>query len=178
MVEFDLPPPDLGKETGSLSPRIDWYVIDTRMPLRQVYQHQSDVSVAAEAKLQARVGEVVKEARLDGIRPMPIERLLAYLGYDMNTPIIGRAEAVDNTALMRLIAPRRTVEAPAKPAAADTMKAERKADQPKAEEMKDEAGEDQPKPRAKSKLRGKAAAKKKKQAEGEDNDSGGAEPKE
>ena len=28
IVEFDLPPPDLGKETGDLTPRIDWYVID------------------------------------------------------------------------------------------------------------------------------------------------------
>ncbi|HEX3450299.1 MAG TPA: hypothetical protein VHS97_18740, partial [Isosphaeraceae bacterium] len=30
-IDFDLPPADLGKETGTLSPRIDWYVIDNRM---------------------------------------------------------------------------------------------------------------------------------------------------
>ena len=34
VVDFDLPPTDLGKETGTLSPRIDWYVIDDRSPLR------------------------------------------------------------------------------------------------------------------------------------------------
>ena len=32
------------------------------------------------------MGEVIKEARMSGIRPMPIERLLVYLGYDMNSP--------------------------------------------------------------------------------------------
>ena len=34
VVDFDLPPVDLGKETGALAPRIDWYVIDDRMPIR------------------------------------------------------------------------------------------------------------------------------------------------
>ena len=33
---------------------------------------------------------------MNGIRPMTIERLLAFLGYDMNAPIVGRAEAVDS----------------------------------------------------------------------------------
>ena len=36
-VDFDLPPADLGKETGILSPRIDWYVTDDRTPLRDTY---------------------------------------------------------------------------------------------------------------------------------------------
>ena len=34
VIDFDLPPPDVGQETGVLSPRIDWYVIDARGPLR------------------------------------------------------------------------------------------------------------------------------------------------
>ena len=34
LVEFDLPPSDVGQETGEMSPRIDWYVIDARPPLR------------------------------------------------------------------------------------------------------------------------------------------------
>ena len=37
VVDFDLPPVDLGKETGALAPRIDWYVIDDRMPLRDEF---------------------------------------------------------------------------------------------------------------------------------------------
>ena len=41
-VDFDLPPQDLGKESGTLSPRIDWYVTDDRMPLRDTYNKQSN----------------------------------------------------------------------------------------------------------------------------------------
>ncbi len=45
VVDFDLPPADLGKETGTLSPRIDWYVIDDRMPLRDIFTCENgDVS--------------------------------------------------------------------------------------------------------------------------------------
>ncbi len=100
VVDFDLPPLDVGKETGTLSPRIDWYVIDDRMPIRDAYQREVGRLTSSQAsKLERRVGEVIKEARLNGIRPMPIERLLAFLGYDMNAPIIGRAEAVNPGAL-------------------------------------------------------------------------------
>lgn len=106
VVEFDLPPPWIGKETGQLSPRIDWYVTDDRIPLRDVYRPRSEPIVADEAKLAARVGQVTKEARADGIRPMPIERLLSYLGYDINTPVVGRAEAVNQRAIQRLLAPK------------------------------------------------------------------------
>ena len=87
-VDFDLPPADLGKESGVLSPRIDWYVTDERVPLRDTFnQKNSGVEVAQEL-LNKRVGAVIKEARLNGIRPMTIERLLAFLGYDMNTPVV------------------------------------------------------------------------------------------
>jgi len=165
VVEFDLPPADLGKETGTLSPRIDWYVIDTRMPLRDAYIKESDVSTAAASKLETRVGEVIREARLNGIRPMPIERLLAYLGYDLNAPVIGRAEAVDTRALQSLTAPRRPTETQAKPAG-ETMKAE----QPKAEEAASEetkAERPQAKPKSKAATRAKAKAFLKKKAEDE-----------
>ncbi len=91
VVDFDLPPPDVGKETGKLSPRIDWYVTDERMPLREVYAGKGGREVCSkQTALAKRMGEVIKEARLDGIRPMPIERLLAFLGYDMNKPVLGR----------------------------------------------------------------------------------------
>jgi hypothetical protein len=85
LVEFDLPPPNVGDETGTLKPRIDWYVVDARLPLRGAPPEQ--------AKPPKRVGEVVKEARLMGIRPMTIERLLAFLGHDMNAQAPGQAEA-------------------------------------------------------------------------------------
>jgi len=149
VIDYDLPPPELGKETGTLTPRIDWYVIDTRVPLRDTYiAKTAAVEVAAE-KLNQKMGEVVKEARLNGIRPLPIERLLAFLGYDMNAPHPGRPEGVNLDAIRRLTAPRRTGEQVAKPAA-ESKTSETKAD---SDEMKDE------KPKAATKK--KAQAKKK-----------------
>ena len=38
---------------------------------------------------------------------MPVGRLLAYLGYDMGTPIVGRTEAVNTPAMRRLVEPRK-----------------------------------------------------------------------
>jgi hypothetical protein len=75
-IDFDLPPPDVGQEAGTLMPVIDWYVTDDR--------------TRPEAQFAKRMGQVIKEARFDGIRPMPIGRLLASLGYDMRKPVSGR----------------------------------------------------------------------------------------
>jgi RNA polymerase sigma factor (sigma-70 family) len=83
-IEFDLPPIAVGKEKGQLSPRIDWYVVDDRPPPR-----------GPQATPEQRVREVTKEARLNGIRPMTIARLLASLGHDMNAPVRGQAEVPD-----------------------------------------------------------------------------------
>ena len=47
-IDFDLPPPDVGQEVGTLSPRIDWYIIDDRT--RQ------------QAQVEQRMGQVIKEA--------------------------------------------------------------------------------------------------------------------
>jgi hypothetical protein len=134
-VDFDLPPADLGKETGTLSPRIDWYITDDRMPLRDTYANKSASAEVAQEVLNKRVGAVTKEARLNGIRPMTIERLLAFLGYDMNLPLVGRTEAVNADAMQRITAPRRAITQPAaaKPAI-DATKPD--------DEMKDDAKPD------------------------------------
>lgn len=164
VVEYDLPPLDLGKETGSLSPRIDWYVTDERDPIRATFTHQSDSAVAQETKLKQRVGEVTKEARLNGIRPMTIGKLLAYLGYDMNESIIGRTEAVDQNAMRRLTEKRRVPEAQPKataPAAKNDAEPEMKKEEPAPGE------EGEPKAKAKAKTSSKKAAAKK-GAEGDD----------
>jgi hypothetical protein len=186
VVDFDLPPMDLGKETGAIVPQIDWYVIDDRKPFRDIFAKQSDSALAAQAKLDKRVGEITKECRLNGIRPMTIGKLLAYLGYDMNSPIIGRTEVMDSSAMRRLTAPRRTSEGQTKAAtspgttkAADSDDAEMKKDEPAkkddADEMKkdvpapkkDDAGDDdEAKPKAKSAIK-KADAKKKAAADDE-----------
>jgi hypothetical protein len=145
-VDFDLPPPDLGKETGSLSPRIDWYIIDERMPLRDTFSAKTQAAEVAQDALDKRVGAVKKEARLNGIRPMTIERLLAFLGYDMATPVLGRAEGIDENAMRRLTAPRRPTDQQPK-ATTESTKAAPKDD----DEMKDEKPKAEPKKKAAAK---------------------------
>ena len=149
VVDYDLPPPEYGKEQGKLSARIAWYVTDERTPLREQFQKKTDVTLAQQTEFQKKYGQAVKDARLEGIRPMPVGRLLAYLGYDMGTPIVGRAEAVNAPAMRRLIEPRK-VGRPAAPApesdtakpqedatkaAAPAPEPEPKAEEPKADEL-------------------------------------------
>lgn len=101
-VVYDLPPPELGKESGELTPRIAWYVTDDRQPLREVFSNQEEATLTQQANFDKKFGEMVKEARSFGIRPITIGRLLAYLGYEMGAPVIGRAEAVNTSGLHRL----------------------------------------------------------------------------
>ena len=122
LIDFDLPPPDVGKETGTLSPRIDWYVIDDR--------------TRRQGRIEQRMGEVIKEARLNGIRPMPIGRLLAFLGYGMSQPVAGRAEAVHTGGTRQATGPRQQVEPAAKPAA--SAPPETKSDELKGDETNDQ----------------------------------------
>ena len=53
IVDYDLPPPDLGKESGKLSARIAWYVTDERMPLREVFEARTDAGLAAQAQFES-----------------------------------------------------------------------------------------------------------------------------
>ena len=59
IVDLRPAPADLGKETGTLSPRIDWYVIDDRIPFAIPLVKRPEVEDRSEqAKLEKRVGEV------------------------------------------------------------------------------------------------------------------------
>ncbi len=87
-VDFDLPPPWVGKETGKLTPRIDWYVTDDRLPLRGINFSRSEPMAKMRSELGARVGQVTRDARLEGIRPMPIERLLKVIRGDIRRQFI------------------------------------------------------------------------------------------
>ena len=71
-VDFDLPPPDVGTETGRILPRIDWYVIDGGIPLRESPSSKSEESLLREARFAERMGKVIKEARGNGIRPLKL----------------------------------------------------------------------------------------------------------
>ena len=104
-VDFDLPPPDAGTETGTLSPRIDWYIIDNSTPLKSVHSSRSEESLSRQAPIKKRMGEVIKEARLNGTRPLTLERLLALLGYGMSQPVLDRPEAVDLSRIQRATGP-------------------------------------------------------------------------
>jgi hypothetical protein len=143
VVDYDLPPPEYGKESGKLTARIAWYVIDDRMPLREVYQQRSDVTLAQQSEFQKRYGQAIKDARLEGIRPMPIGRLLAYLGYEMGTPIVGRAEAVNSPAMRRLVEPKKKVEPKAESEATKAEAAKPEAATPAPEEPKDQPKADE-----------------------------------
>ncbi len=102
VIDFDLPPADVGKEIGKLSPRINWYVVDGRLPLAE-----SRVPRVPRAPLPNRMRKVLKEARLDGIRPLPIERLLAVLGYSTTWHALDGPKAADTSDL-----PGRTTSGP------------------------------------------------------------------
>ena len=112
IVDYDLPPPTHGKETGKLTARIAWYVTDERMPLRDVFEAKTDAGIAAQTQFEKQRGQAIKEARAEGIRPMPLSRLLAYFGYEMGTPVVGRTEAVNSSALQRLLQPRKKTAEP------------------------------------------------------------------
>jgi hypothetical protein len=114
IVDYDLPPPDAGRESGKLTGRDAWYVIDERMPFREVYG-KSNVTMNENTEFLKKQSEAVRDARLNGVRPMPIERLLPFLGYDYHAPVLGRAEAVDLRTQKRLLAPRQETDQP-KPA--------------------------------------------------------------
>lgn len=138
IVDYDLPPPDAGRESGKLTGRDAWYVVDNRIPLREVYS-PSRVTANESAENLKKQTDAIREARQNGVRPMPIERLLPYLGYDFGAPIRGRAEAVDMQILKRILNPRqnpdRVKAAPSDPAstkpAAPAEPAATKGDMPK-----------------------------------------------
>ena len=95
VVDFDLPPPGAGEETGKLLPRIDWYVIDGRTASPVGLDAASNLSPASlrqEVQFQKRISDTIKEARLNGTRPMPIERLLSFLDCDVTPPAVARSD--------------------------------------------------------------------------------------
>ena len=71
-VDYDLPAPEVAPEAGKLSPRIDWYVVDDRTYCRSL----SEPIDVGWSRFLKRVSERIKEARLDGIKPMPLSRLV------------------------------------------------------------------------------------------------------
>lgn len=113
IVEYDLPPPRDGIERGKITPQLDWYVIETNpSPFGTRQARNQDVGPAgagdenkndpttaeAESRDQAylkRKSDAIKECVDNGIRPMPVTRLVAYLGYHPGQVLPGQPEAID-----------------------------------------------------------------------------------
>ena len=105
-VVYDLPPANVGRESGKLTPLIAWYVIDQREPFYPSTMRESSPVSAEEQTFMSKRTEAIKTARLDGIRPISIERLLSQLGYSYGTAVPGRVEAADREAAERLLYPK------------------------------------------------------------------------
>ncbi len=106
LIDFDLPPPDAGRETGMLSPRIDWYVFDEPAASQQADLPKSGRSPSGPIQFEQRMGQVIKEARLNGLRPMKVARLLSLIGYPVGPPSLGRREAANPDGVQPAAGPR------------------------------------------------------------------------
>jgi len=114
VVDYDLPPPEAGKETGKLTGANAWYVIDDRIPFN-VDARTEDTSPEFVEFLKKK-SEAEREARLNGVRPMPLSRFLSYLGYDFSAPIQGRVEAKDEATMRNTFSRPGGTTPPASPA--------------------------------------------------------------
>jgi hypothetical protein len=104
-IDYDLPPPGIGKEQGKITGLTSWYVVDDRDPIRPPLGRTSDTYSDDKVFVEQRT-EALRQAHLNGVRPISIDRLLAMLGYSYGSAIPGRAEAIDPEAVKALINPR------------------------------------------------------------------------
>jgi hypothetical protein len=94
IVEYDLPPPGAGRESGRLTSLCSYYVQDERLPLASQKVSRAGAS-EAELAFYKKQTEAIREARSLGIRPIEIDSLLTYLGYSPNMVIHGKVESFD-----------------------------------------------------------------------------------
>jgi hypothetical protein len=78
-VDYDLPPPGAGKESGQLTEKIGWYVCEDRQRDELESQDEREVLDKAFGEFLKKESEAIKEARRLGIRPMRIGELLTLL---------------------------------------------------------------------------------------------------
>lgn len=106
IVDYDLPPPEAGKERGKISGYDSWYVIDDpekRPPLVDYQNRREDIGTVEHADFIKKRSEAIRIARDNGVRPLLIGRLLNFLGYSYNAPMRGKAEAIDTNAMKGLL---------------------------------------------------------------------------
>ncbi len=86
VVSYDLPPPEVGRESGQLTDGCDWYICDARMPLVLGFKPGGKSSTKQQDEFLKKQSDAIRELRLQGARPMALERLLIDLGHDTNRP--------------------------------------------------------------------------------------------
>lgn len=138
IVDYDLPPPFAGKESGQLTARDAWYVEQDKPPLRDPHSKAEAEDRPENVEFEKKLSDAKREARLNGVRPLPLSRLLSYLGYDYAAPTVGRVQAYDLQSMKGVVRARQTGDGQAKAAtpAPDAEKAE-----PAKEKAKDEGEE-------------------------------------
>jgi hypothetical protein len=107
-VEYDLPPPGEGPETGELTARTSWYIVDDREPIRRTTDsaRKNDFGFAEDlATFNVKQTEAIQKARELGVRPMPLTRLLPSLGYSFGMTIPGGIEARNDRAINEILNP-------------------------------------------------------------------------
>src|SRR5262249_38269020 len=93
VIDYDLPV--IGKETGKSTGLTSWYVVDDRDTIRPATNTSRRESGSEDKGFLDKKTEAIRTARAEGVRPMSIDRLLAYLNYSYGAPVTGRMEAID-----------------------------------------------------------------------------------
>jgi hypothetical protein len=143
VIDYDLPPAGIGSETGAITPQTSWYVLDERDPLHPPGETARRRQGDDDATFLAKRTEAIRTARQDGVRPMSIQRVLAYLGYSFGEAVPGRVERINREAANNILNPRGLSTAPI-PAATSGAE-EKKEAEPADDTKKDEAKPDEEK---------------------------------
>lgn len=102
-IDYDLPPPEVGQESGEISGLTTFYVLDNREPLRPPTNRSGDFPSTETQDWLAKKSAALEKAQENGVRPINIGRLLAYLGYSYGQAVTGRAEAINREAADSLL---------------------------------------------------------------------------
>ena len=118
-IEYDLPPPDAGRESGKLTGLCYKYVVDERTPLNALDRAGTTVDSENQVAFFRKQTEAIRTAESLGISPIPIERLLDSLGFSPNMVVTGRVESFDQATSDSLLRPRGNKPSDTPPAAPD-----------------------------------------------------------
>lgn len=101
-------PPPAGRASGKITPLCRAYILDNRPPLNGAPSRLNESLTPEYEAFSKEVTEATKEARSNGVPPMPLERLLTQLGY--TSPVggfnAGNVEMRNRPAIKQLTKPR------------------------------------------------------------------------